>query len=58
MKIFTKISWFSSDQLLFQVDDASEQDHLGSKLEDYVSKLPVTVKVLRTGKRSGLIRAR
>jgi len=33
-------------------------DFLGKKLEDYVSKLSVPVKVLRTGKRSGLIRAR
>jgi len=40
------------------VDDASEHDHLGSKLEDYVSQLPIPVHVLRTGKRSGLIRAR
>ncbi|KAG8337794.1 Polypeptide N-acetylgalactosaminyltransferase 1 [Homalodisca vitripennis] len=50
------------------VDDASERDqaetvltiteHLGQQLEDYVATLPVTVKVLRTEKRSGLIRAR
>ena len=40
------------------VDDASEQDHLGSKLEEYVAQMPVTTKVLRTGTRSGLIRAR
>lgn len=40
------------------VDDASERDYLGQKLEDYVATLPVTVKVYRTGKRSGLIRAR
>lgn len=33
-------------------------DHLGSKLDDYVSKLPVHVHVLRTGERIGLIRAR
>ena len=33
-------------------------DYLGKKLEDYVAKLPVIVKVLRTEKRSGLIRAR
>ena len=33
-------------------------EHLGKKLEDYVAKLPVNVKVLRTGKRIGLIRAR
>ncbi|CAG2176066.1 unnamed protein product, partial [Oppiella nova] len=40
------------------VDDASERDFLGKQLEEYVSKLPVRVIVLRTGKRSGLIRAR
>lgn len=40
------------------VDDASEHDHLGQDLEDYVRKLPLPVKVLRTGTRSGLIRAR
>ena len=33
-------------------------DYLGKKLEDYVATLPTPVKVLRTGKRSGLIRAR
>ena len=33
-------------------------DFLGKKLEDYVRKLPVLVRVLRMGKRSGLIRAR
>lgn len=33
-------------------------DHLGKKLEDYVKTLPVKVFVLRTHKRSGLIRAR
>ena len=31
---------------------------LGAELEEHVSKLPVTVKVIRTGKRVGLIRAR
>ncbi|XP_050535086.1 polypeptide N-acetylgalactosaminyltransferase 5 isoform X1 [Daktulosphaira vitifoliae] len=40
------------------VDDASERDFLGKKLEDYVTTLPVKTKVLRTEKRSGLIRAR
>lgn len=33
-------------------------DYLGEKLENYVATLSVPVKVLRTGKRSGLIRAR
>ncbi|XP_065157687.1 polypeptide N-acetylgalactosaminyltransferase 5-like isoform X1 [Atheta coriaria] len=40
------------------VDDASERDHLGRKLEEYCKTLPVPVFVLRTEKRSGLIRAR
>ncbi|EDW03891.1 GH11491 [Drosophila grimshawi] len=40
------------------VDDASERDFLGKQLEDYVAKLPVRTFVLRTEKRSGLIRAR
>lgn len=40
------------------VDDASERDYLGRELEEYCAKLPVPTKVLRTGKRSGLIRAR
>lgn len=33
-------------------------EYLGQQLEDYVATLPVSVKVLRTEKRSGLIRAR
>lgn len=33
-------------------------DYLGKKLEDYVAILPVHTFVLRTQKRSGLIRAR
>lgn len=40
------------------VDDASERDYLGRKLENYVKTLPVKTFVLRTEKRSGLIRAR
>lgn len=33
-------------------------DYLGKKLENYVATLPVKTFVLRTEKRSGLIRAR
>lgn len=40
------------------VDDASEREYLGRKLENYVKTLPVKTFVLRTIKRSGLIRAR
>ena len=31
---------------------------MGAQLENYVSRLPVPVEVLRTGERTGLIRAR
>jgi len=41
------------------VDDASERDFLGKQLEEYIEKLlPVSVRLFRTGTRSGLIRAR
>ncbi|XP_064614408.1 polypeptide N-acetylgalactosaminyltransferase 13-like isoform X2 [Liolophura sinensis] len=40
------------------VDDASERDELGKKLDDYVATLPVSVSVLRSESRTGLIRAR
>ncbi|KAG9509522.1 Polypeptide N-acetylgalactosaminyltransferase 5, partial [Fragariocoptes setiger] len=40
------------------VDDASDRDYLGTKLEEYTSNLELPVHVLRTGNRSGLIRAR
>ncbi|XP_042211763.1 polypeptide N-acetylgalactosaminyltransferase 5-like [Homarus americanus] len=45
-------------QEILLVDDASERDYLGKKLEEHVKTLPVPVRVLRTGERSGLIRAR
>lgn len=51
----------SPPQLLHEiimVDDASDRKHLGSQLEEYVKKLEKPIHVLRTGKRSGLIRAR
>ncbi|XP_033097618.1 polypeptide N-acetylgalactosaminyltransferase 1-like [Anneissia japonica] len=40
------------------VDDASDQEHLGKKLEEYVAKLPVPINIQRMPKRAGLIRAR
>ncbi|CAG9112060.1 unnamed protein product [Plutella xylostella] len=40
------------------VDDASEKEHLGKKLEDYIKTLPVPTRLFRTENRSGLIRAR
>ena len=43
---------------IIMVDDASDREHLGKQLDDYVSTLEKPVHVLRTGKRSGLIRAR
>lgn len=51
----------SPPQLLHEiimVDDASDREHLGKQLDEYVSTLEKPVHVLRTGKRSGLIRAR
>ncbi|VDI19498.1 polypeptide N-acetylgalactosaminyltransferase [Mytilus galloprovincialis] len=40
------------------VDDASEREHLGQQLDDYVAKLPVRTYVIRSESRTGLIRAR
>ena len=40
------------------VDDASEQEHLGSRLEVYVARLPLPVIILRSPTRIGLIKAR
>lgn len=45
-------------QEIILVDDASEREWLGRKLEQYVATLPVHTFVLRTVNRSGLIRAR
>ena len=39
------------------MDDSSSHTHLGQQLELEVARLPVPVKVLRTGSRSGLIRS-
>ncbi|XP_014241565.1 polypeptide N-acetylgalactosaminyltransferase 13-like isoform X2 [Cimex lectularius] len=40
------------------VDDASTRKFLGKELDDYVKNLTVPTRVLRTGERVGLIRAR
>lgn len=52
--VFIDINHFN----FFFSSSLSFVEYLGKKLEDHVAKLPVPVKVLRTGKRSGLIRAR
>ena len=39
------------------MDDSSSHTHLGQQLELEVARLPVHVRVLRTGIRSGLIRS-
>ena len=38
--------------------DFMSTDHLGKKLDDYVAKLPIPVRITRMPQRSGLIRAR
>lgn len=40
------------------VDDASEREELGRKLEEYIARLPVSTRVIRSEERTGLIRAR
>ncbi|MCL4129950.1 UNVERIFIED_CONTAM: hypothetical protein GTU68_042670 [Idotea baltica] len=40
------------------IDDASEREFLKKPLEEHVAQLPVPVRVIRTGNRTGLIRAR
>ncbi|XP_041700050.1 polypeptide N-acetylgalactosaminyltransferase 13 isoform X1 [Coregonus clupeaformis] len=45
-------------QEILLVDDASERDFLGKKLENYARTLEVSVRVLRMEQRTGLIRAR
>lgn len=51
-------SCFWSFWLQHELISVKFTEHLGQQLEDYVATLPVSVKVLRTEKRSGLIRAR
>ncbi|XP_029633286.1 polypeptide N-acetylgalactosaminyltransferase 1 isoform X4 [Octopus sinensis] len=43
---------------VIMVDDASERDYLGKKLDDYVAKLGAKVHIVRLEERTGLIRAR
>lgn len=40
------------------VDDASDMEHLGRKLDTYVAQLPIRTMIVRTGNRTGLIRGR
>jgi glycosyltransferase involved in cell wall biosynthesis len=40
------------------VDDGSNAEHIGQYLADYVSVLPVPVKIVRQNGRTGLMRAR
>lgn len=40
------------------VDDVSDRSYLGNQLEDFIKTLPLNVKLIRTKKREGLIRAR
>lgn len=45
-------------QEILLVDDASERDFLRQPLDDYVSELPVSTRVIRAPTRVGLIKAR
>lgn len=45
-------------QEILLVDDASTRKFLGKELDDYVSRLSIPTRVIRTTKRIGLIRAR
>ena len=40
------------------MDDASNKTYLGHDLEDYVSKLSISVQIVRSHERIGLIKAR
>ncbi|XP_025093497.1 polypeptide N-acetylgalactosaminyltransferase 13-like isoform X2 [Pomacea canaliculata] len=55
--IINRSPWELVEEVIL-VDDASEKEHLGRKLDDYVAKLPLRVHVVRLEKRTGLIRAR
>ena len=54
--VLTSKSYPQAEVLL--VDDLSDMEHLGQRLEDYVAKMPIKVKVLRTPARVGLVQAR
>ncbi|ESN97563.1 hypothetical protein HELRODRAFT_114203 [Helobdella robusta] len=40
------------------VDDASERDYLGSRLDEYITHLPIPTYLERMGTRNGLVRSR
>lgn len=54
--MYFSFSFVKQKRLIFYLIHFVE--YLGKELEDHVAKLSVPTKVLRTGKRSGLIRAR
>lgn len=40
------------------IDDGSDHEELGQKLEDYIKKIPVRVVLVRTKKRTGIVQAK
>lgn len=40
------------------VDDGSDREDLGHKLEEYIKQMPVPIKLIRSQERSGIVRAR
>lgn len=40
------------------VDDGSDHEELGQKLENYIKQIPVAVVLVRTGKRAGIVNAK
>ncbi|XP_054267474.1 polypeptide N-acetylgalactosaminyltransferase 1-like [Macrosteles quadrilineatus] len=55
--VINRSPWTLLEEIIL-VDDASTRKFLGAPLEEYVAKLGVKTRVLRTQKREGLVRAR